>query len=230
VSWATSLKELVVEPLPADLVAARAHPASMKPVVAVMGLRSRCGATTVARALGVELALRDPDGAALVSATSIADGGVPLGTVAARRLTRAAGRALPLRARSVGRLCLAEADSDDRLVEATRGLAPVVLDVADPSRMAIAGALADLVVVVAVPDCEPALAPVVADSLTSMGPEPLVVLNRDVEGDGRWAGHGAPVRVPESQLGARLARAGREAPGAYRRAIVSLVDLLSEAI
>src|SRR5690349_1975305 len=77
-----------------------------RPVVAVAGLSPRGGTTTVARALAAELALRDPDGAAVVSATGITGGGIPLGTPAAGRLGRALARSLPARTRAVGRVCL----------------------------------------------------------------------------------------------------------------------------
>ena len=53
---------------PVDEPVERTEPlVTVRPVVAVFGLGPRCGATTVARALGVELAARDPAGACAVS-------------------------------------------------------------------------------------------------------------------------------------------------------------------
>src|SRR4051812_49595518 len=57
----------LMEPPPPRPRAAEPAP-EVRPVVAVVGLGPRCGATTVARALAVELARRDRSGAALVSA------------------------------------------------------------------------------------------------------------------------------------------------------------------
>ena len=54
-----------------------------RPVVAVFGLGEGCGATTVARALGAELAARDPAGACAVSSPS-RSGALPLGSAPRR--------------------------------------------------------------------------------------------------------------------------------------------------
>lgn len=196
------------------------------PVVAVAGLAPRCGTTTVARALAAELALGHGDGAAIVSAETVAGGGIPLGTPAAGRLGRAVQRSLPCQTRAVGRLCLTAAGADQgRLADAARDLAPLVLDVADPSRTAVAASLADAVVLVGAPSGEPSLAAVLAESLSRVGPEPVVVLNRDRDGDARWEGR-CGLRLPESRMGAQLALAGREARGDLGRAVAGLADLL----
>src|SRR5206468_7602976 len=76
----------LLEPPPPRPRAADPAP-EVRPVVAVVGLAPRCGATTIARALAVELAQRDRSGAALASAR--ARGPAPaLATAAARRLAR----------------------------------------------------------------------------------------------------------------------------------------------
>jgi len=199
-----------------------------RPVVAVAGLGPRCGTTTVARALAAELALRDPDGAAVVSATGIASGGIPLGTAAAGRLGRALARSLPARTRAVGRVCLAEYGpaGEAELAAAARDLAPLVLDVEDPAATARSASLVDAVVLVGGPAVEPALAAVLGGSLVRVGPEPVVVLNRDRDVEPRWESRCA-LRLPESRMGAQLALAGREARGDLGRAVARLADLVA---
>ncbi|HYI99916.1 MAG TPA: hypothetical protein VEX36_09625 [Thermoleophilaceae bacterium] len=200
-----------------------------RPVIAVAGLGPRCGTTTIARALGAELALRDPVGATLVSADALTGGGLPLGTPAAARLTRALARVLPLHSRTVGRLCLTACGGEHAasLADVAHELAPVVLDVGEPSQVAVAASLADAVVLVGSPGSEPALAVVLADSLRRVGPDPVVVLNRDRgEDDGRWDGRCA-LRLPESRMGAQLALAGREPRGQLGRATTELADLVA---
>lgn len=221
---------LLVEPAePAQPVAGlpdRAWTATARPAIAVAGLAPRCGTTTVARALAAELALRDPEGAAIVSAEAIAGGGIPLGTPAAGRLGRAVQRSLPSQTRAVGRICLTAAGGDQaRLVEAAQELAPLVLDVADAGQTTVAVSLVDVVVLVGTPAVEPSLAAVLSDSLARIGPEPIVVLNRDREADEGWEGRCA-VRVPEARMGGQLALAGREARGEMGRAVARLADLL----
>ncbi len=223
----------LVEPAEAPLLAhslpGGGYGGLAQPVVAVAGLAPRCGTTTVARALAAELALRDPDGAAIVSADAVAGGGVPLGTAAAGRLGRAVQRALPCQTRAVGRLCLTAAGQGlAALAGAARGLAPLVLDIGDPAQTAVAASLADAVVVVGEPGCEPSLAVVLAESLRRVGPDPVVVLNRDGERDSRWEGR-CVLRLPESRLGAQLALAGREARGDLGRAVAGLADALAVA-
>lgn len=221
---------LLVEPAePAQPVAGlpdRSWTATTRPAIAVAGLAPRCGTTTVARALAAELALRDPEGAAIVTAEAIAGGGIPLGTPAAGRLGRAVQRSLPSQTRAVGRICLTAAGPDRaRLVEAAHDLAPLVLDVADPGQTAIAASLVEAVVLVGTPAVEPSLAAVLSDSLVRVGPEPIVVLNRDRETDERWDGRCA-LRLPEARMGGQLALAGREARGEMGRAVARLADLL----
>lgn len=224
-----AIADFLVAPIePARDEPARAWTQVAHPAVAVVGLAPRCGTTIVARALAAELALRDPEGAAVVSARMVASGGIPLGTPAASRLTRALSRALPGRMRAVGRVCVTACTVDDSaaLVDATRDLAPLVLDVADPSEAAVAVSLMDAVILVGAPGIEPALAAVLSDSLRRIGPEPLVVLNRDRGESERWLDRCA-VRIPESRLGAQLALAGREPRGEMGRSIASLTDLVT---
>lgn len=224
----TAIAGLFVEPIDrAPVEAFAGEPASARVVVAVIGLSPRCGATTVARALGAELALRD-DGSCVVTAETVAAGGIPLGTPAAVRLTRALSRAVAERMRPVGRLCLATcgAGSPAALVDAARDAAPVVLDVFDPSQASVAASLADAVVLVAGPGTEPALAAVAAESLARVGPDSIVVLNRDRGDSDRWHDRHA-IALPDSRLGAQLALAGREPPAALGQAISTLADLVT---
>ncbi|HEX2161327.1 MAG TPA: hypothetical protein VHF88_05840 [Thermoleophilaceae bacterium] len=228
----SAVAEFLVEPIeprtPVDARAERHWTDAPRPTVAVTGLASRCGTTTVARALAAELALRDSEGAAIVSADAIAGGGIPLGTPAAGRLGRAVQRSLPSQTRAVGRLCLAAAGPDVAgLVDAARDLAPLVLDVTDSRDAAAAASLVDTVVLVGSPAVEPALAAVLSDSLSRVGPEPVVVLNRD-RGEERWDGRCA-LRLPEARMGGQLALAGREARGELGKAVAKLADLLAVA-
>jgi hypothetical protein len=228
-----AVADFLVEPVDPDAAGAPggalAEPewtAAARPVVAVAALAPRCGTTTVARALAAELAARDDSGASIVSTEAISGGGIPLGTPAAGRLGRAVARALPCRVRAVGRLCLtAIGPSPAPLVDSARDLAPLVLDVGDPGQAAVAASLADAVVLVAGPSVEPALAAVVSESLRNVGPEPVVVLNRDRDADERWDGRCA-LRLPESRMGAQLALAGREARGELGGAVARLGDLV----
>jgi hypothetical protein len=224
-----AVADFLVEPVEPSAGGGQAEPdwtVSARPVVAVAALAPRCGTTTVARALAAELALRDDGGAAIVSCDGIAGGGIPLGTPAAGRLGRAVQRALPCRVRAVGRVCLTVAGPNPAsLVDSARDLAPLVLDVGEPGQAAVAASLADAVVLVAGPAVEPALATVVEQSLCRIGPEPVVVLNRDRDADACWNDR-CVLRLPEARMGAQLALAGREARGDLGRAIAQLADLV----
>lgn len=229
----SAVADFLVEPLeptaPSGAQAELGWTRMARPVVAVAGLAPRCGTTTVARALAAELALRDEGAAAIVSAEAVAGGGIPLGTPAAGRLGRAVQRALPSQTRAVGRICLTVAGPDQAtLVDAARDLAPLVLDVADPAQTSVAASLVDAVVLVGSPGTEPSLAAVLAESLCRVGPEPIVVLNRDRVTDERWEGRCA-LRLPDARMGAQLALAGREARGELGRAVAHLADLVATA-
>jgi hypothetical protein len=197
-------------------------PLEARPVVAVLGLSPRCGATTVARALGAELGARDPGGACAVTAT-VPAGALALGFPAAGRLGRTLSPLARARVRPWGRLCLVEGPDRAALAAAARYLAPLVIDVDQGGEAPAAAALADHVVLVAAPDTEPALAAVVSASLAEPGPEPVTVLNRAPGQDGRWTGRAA-LELPESRAGAKLALAGREPRGALGAAVADLAD------
>jgi hypothetical protein len=197
-------------------------PPEARLVIAVIGLGPRCGATTVARALAVELARRDRNSAAIVSAAS--RGPAPaLATAPARRLARA----LPSEvASAAGRLCLID-DDDPALRElANSRPAPLVLDVPHGRAPEAAFALADAAVLVASPSIEPALADVIAASLTRNSREPAVVLNRVADDIDAWADRHA-LEIPETRLGARLALAGRDPTPGLARSIAELADSLA---
>jgi hypothetical protein len=196
-------------------------------VVAVVGLAPRCGTTTVARAVGAELAGRDPCGASAVTAVT-GSGALPLGMPAAGRLARTLAPVAGGATRACGRLCLVHSTDRAALAGAVLYLAPLVLDVDDPQDASAAASVADRVLLVAGPRTEPALAAVVARSLSRVGPEPLVVVNRAEEGDETpWSGRGA-AELPDSRMGAQLALAGREARGTLGCAVALLADRIGE--
>jgi hypothetical protein len=197
-------------------------PPEARPVIAVIGLGPRCGATTLARALAVELARRSRGGAAIVSAAS--RGPAPaLATSPARRLARALP---PEIASAAGRLCLIQ-DHDPALRElAISRPAPLVLDVSHGDAPEAAFALADAAVLVASPVIEPALADVIAASLTRHRGRPAIVLNRVVEDVGGWSSREVLVEIPEARLGARLALAGRDPTPGIARPVAELADRL----
>jgi hypothetical protein len=194
----------------------------VRPVVAVIGLGARCGATTLARALAIELAQRDRSGAALVSADS--RGTAPaLATAAARRRARALPREV---AAAAGRLCLLDPDDPAVRELAHSRPAPFVLDVEHGRPPQGPVALADAVVLVAGPAVEPSLADVVAASLTRDvdGAPPPIVLNRPLD-LGAWGDRDVLV-IGEARLGARLALAGRDPTPGLARPIAELADAL----
>lgn len=196
-----------------------------RPVVAVFGLASRCGATTLARALGAELAARSQDGACAVSGSGPA-GAIPLGTPAAARLARALAELAPGRPRASGRLCLIEADDPLELADLARGLAPLVLDAGRAPGGAHAS-VADRVLLVAGPGVEPSLASAVAATVSRVASRPLVVLNRPRRANrtpDRWE-ETADLVLPESRTAAQLAMGGREPRGSFGRAVGELADL-----
>jgi hypothetical protein len=210
----------LLEPVPPRPRAADPPPEA-RPVIAVIGLGTRCGATTIARALAVELARRDRGSAAIVSAAS--RGPAPaLATGPARRLARA----LPAEiASAAGRLCLID-DEDPAVRElAISRPAPVVLDVPHGRPPESAFALADTALLVATPAIEPALADVVASALTRDAVTPAVALNRVADDLAAWASRDVP-HIPEARLGARLALAGRDPTPGMARPIAQLADRL----
>jgi hypothetical protein len=199
------------EPAPAH-AAREAGPA---PVVAVVGLGRGCGASTIARAVGVELARRHDAASAVVSCDSLPSAALAVG--AARRLARRTGE----KARPAGRLVLVDDDALVRGVAAARQV-PVVFDVSHGTPPEAALAHADRALLVASPDVEPALAQVAGGALARDGLPPLLVLNRAVDAEA-W-GDLPNVSVGEGRLGARLALAGRDPLGAVGSAVSVLAD------
>lgn len=200
-------------------------PASERPVIAVVGLGPRCGATTVARGLAIELAGRDVGGACAVTAAGPGAGSVPIGSPAAGRLARTLAPVAGGSIRACGRLCLVRCADRAALAGAVLYLAPLVLDVDDGEEASAASAVADRVLLVAGPQTEPALAAVAAQSLSRVGPAPLVVVNRS-GGGGPWAERDA-LPLPDARLGAQLAQAGRDPRGELGRALANVADRLA---
>ncbi|HEX2234361.1 MAG TPA: hypothetical protein VHG69_13460 [Thermoleophilaceae bacterium] len=219
------IEDFLLEPAePADAPGDRApsRATGPRPVIAVVGLGRRCGATVVARALAAELAARDPGGAGAVASAS-SGGGVPLATSAARRLAESLADVPGASTTAVGRLCLVDGADDGALAECARHFAPLVLD-----RGAIeveAGRIpADRFVLVTSPRIERALAAAAAACLRRSGIEPLVVTNM-VRPGAAAAGTEVGVELPYSRAGAQLALGGRQARGELGRAVAALADL-----
>lgn len=199
-------------------------PVAERPVIAVVGLTPRCGATTIARGLAVELAGRDAGGACAVT-TGGPFRAVPIGSPAAGRLARTLAPVAGGATRTCGRLCLVRCTDRAALAGAVLYLAPLVLDVDDGQEASAASAVADRVLLVAGPQTEPALAAVVADSLSRVGPTPVIAVNRAQAG-GPWSERDA-LPLPESRLGAQLAQAGREPRGELGQALAVVADRLA---
>lgn len=190
------------------------------PLIGVVGLARRCGATTMARALAAELASRH--GGAAVVASPARPAVVPLGSSAsAARLAETLAQ-LDAR-RAAGRLCLAACADPELLADATREVAPAVMEV-EPGRAALdAARVLDRIVLVASPGVEPALKAAVAETIAAVAQPPVVAVNRAPD-HGPWLVH-ADVLVPDSRVGARLALAGREPRGWLGKAVEQLADL-----
>jgi hypothetical protein len=190
--------------------------------VAVFGLSRGCGASVVARALAVELAARDPAGAAAVGGEA-ATGSVRLGAPAAARLAGSLADVPGAATRATGRICLVAGAGEPALVDCARHFAPVVLDAGSDALGGLPAAVADRNVLVAAPDAEPALATVAAACLGRAGPEPIVVVNGGEHE--RWQGRAA-LSLPRSRVGAQFALGGREPRGELGRAVARLADLV----
>jgi hypothetical protein len=207
-----------------------------RPVVAVLGLRPRCGTTTVSRALAARLASRDPVGAAVVAGSAAVPPFAPAVRAASRlaaQLGSSGGSAT-----AAGRLCLTDAWDCGALVSLWRGVAPLVLDV--PSHVPPRGpaSVADLAILVAPGDGEPALAELASRSLgpgslatrslAQVDRRPLVVVSRPDEPE-RWEGRAA-LAIPHSRPAARLAAAGWAPRGAFGAVVAELGSLCEAAI
>lgn len=226
----------LVEPAVTTPESLRAAPAPPRPVIAVFGLARGCGVSVVARALAAELARRDSNGAAAVHCDARA-AGIPLATPAASQLARTLSELPGTDTRAVGRLCLVGGGERMAVSQATRELAPLIVDAGSAALGGAPAALADRVLLVATPEIEPALASVAAGCLARLGHAPLLVLNRAQPRGGEaepahpesqpahaWSARGVH-RLPESRMGAQLASGGREARGELGRAIAELADL-----
>lgn len=216
--------EWLVEP---DPTASPARPGALAvvppqsyPLVGVVGLARRCGATTLARAIAAELASRH--GGAAVVASPARPAVVALGSsTPAARLVETLGQLDERRA--AGRLCLAACADAGVLAAATRQVAPAVMEVEPGSAALDAARVLDRIVLVASPKLEPALAAVVAETVAAVAEPPAIAVNR-MSDHGPWLVH-ADVLVPDSRVGARLALAGREPRGWLGRAVEQLADL-----
>jgi hypothetical protein len=217
----------LVEPGP-ERTAAPVPALPQRPVVAVVGLGRRCGTTTVARALAVAFATRDPAGVAVVGGR-VRAGPPLLAVAAARRLSRELAARGDDGVAAVGRLSVVDAGGDVLRHAARERPAPVVIDVPHGTPPESAGALADVLVLVSSGGVEPALSEVARLSLARAGREPLLVLNRPLRGRGEL-GAAFDVILPGAQLGARLALAGRESRGAFAEPVAELAGLCAGPI
>lgn len=206
-----------VRPAPLEAVPPRAYP-----LVAVVGLARRCGATTIARALAAELAVRE--GGAAVVTSERRPNVVALGSSGPAVRLADSLRQLD-HVRPAGRLCLAACADVGVVAQTTRHVAPAVLEVQPGSAALDAAAAVDQVVLVACPAMEPALAGAVAETIATVAAPPLLAVNRAVD-HGPWLMR-ADVLVPDSRVGARLALSGREPRGWLGKSIEQLADLCS---
>jgi len=216
---AAALESFFLEPVVPPAASDAAEPLEVRPVVSVFGLARGCGATVVARALAVELALRDPCASAAVSCDA-RPGGSLLATHPASRLARVLADVPGSFPRAVGRLCLVGGADPLGLAETARHHAPLVIDAGSEALGGAPASIADRSVIVTRQDIEPALARVGAECVARVGPTPVVVVNRaphDLAG---------AFALPNSPIGARLALGGREAHGELGRATAELADLL----
>lgn len=216
--------EWLVEPAPDSTPRRAQHLIAVQPprfpLVGVVGLARRCGATTVARALAAQLAARHGGAAVVASATRPAV--VPLGSSAPA--AELAETLAPLEdRRAAGRLCLATCGDAELLASTTRDVVPAVMEVEPGCAALDAARVLDRMLLVASPDLEPALAAAVAETIAAVAEPPVIVVNK-ARDHGPWLVH-AHVLVPDSRVGARLALAGREPRGWLGKAVEQLADL-----
>jgi hypothetical protein len=194
-----------------------------RPVVAVVGLRPRCGATTLARALAANLAAADPGGAAVVAGAAE----VPPFAPAVRAASRLCAQIGP-GSRPAGRLCLTDSRDFGALASLWRGVAPLVLDVPADVPPRGPASVADLTVVVAPGAVEPPLAELASRTLARADRSPLIVVSRPDEPE-RWEGRAAH-SLPHSRPAARLSAAGWTPRGAFGAVVAELGSLCEAAI
>ena len=221
----TRVEEFLLEPAETE-AHERPAPSAPPPVVAVVALAPRCGSTTVARGLAATFAARSPLGAALVCGPtgSVA---LALSTPGATRLGRSVADWLEATHRVSGRLCLVDGDARIARAAALRNQCALVVDVPHGADASEPASVADVVVLVAGTETEPALAAVVGASLVRSGPEPLIVLARP--GEESPAPGSVDFALPDARLASRIALAGREPPGALGAAVAELAERCAEA-
>jgi hypothetical protein len=210
--------EWLVEPLDEEPVVAEPPAPVSFPLIGVVGLGRRCGATTVARALAVELGSRASGAAVVTSPERPAVVALGASAAAARLADRLEGLGS---VRPAGRLCLARCAGPAAAAAATRSVAPAVVEVEAGAAAVEAAPQVDRVVLVTSPELEPALAAAVAETIAAVAAPPLVVVNRALEHEPTVG----DVLLPDSRIGARLALAGREARGELGAAVARLADL-----
>jgi hypothetical protein len=224
------------------------------PVVAVVAAAPKCGATTVARLLGAELASR-AEGAAIATSANPTRRSAPPSRAALRLATALAGAA---EAQPCGRLCVvqmragAEAAAGDR---GTTAADPAAAGQARAADLAAAGQ-ARAADAAALLNAARYLAPVVLDLSADgsaagiagiadhvvvvsgaarepalldavagvIGGEPIKVVNRVTE-PGEWPARGA-MWLPDSRIAARAAAMGTRPLGSLGAAIAELADKL----
>lgn len=196
-------------------------PPPARPVVVVRGLARGCGTSAVARALAVSLARSDPGGTAVVVGGPRGTG-PRIGAQAAVRIARVLAGAGCESARASGRVCLV-GEGDPLGVAVGCSDAPVVIDVAHPSPPAEGLGHGDVVVLVASPAVEAALADAVEASLAAAGHVVEVVVNR-VEPDDASPARADRLLIGESRLAAQLALACRDARGPFATPIAELAE------
>jgi len=222
-SWLTALvaqvEEFVFETVEGEVEPAPV-PLEPQPVVAIVSAARKSGASTLARLLAAEMAART-GGAALVTSPTQPRRPAPPSRAAIRLATALTGAAEP---QPLGRLCIAGARELEKVVNAARYLAPVVLDLPPDGFAAASIAVADRVAVVAGASAEPPLLDAVAMVIAG---DPIRIVNRVADSSG-WIGH-ADLLLPESKLGARAAAIGVRARGPLGSAIADLADSLELA-
>jgi hypothetical protein len=213
------VSSFVLEPLEESVDSPPAE-LSPSPVVAVVAAAPKAGTSSVARLLAAELAVRGDGAAAVWSGAAAPRRGAPPARAAARLATTLRASGAGLATHATGRLCIVSGELQ-RTIDATRYLAPVVLDLAADGSAAAAARAADRVVVVAGAEHEPALAAAVA---LVLGGEPLKVVTRVTDG-GAWADR-ADLYIPDARIAARAAHVGTRALGPLGDAIAGLADAL----
>ena len=197
----------------------RPPPDPPRPVVAVLGLAPRAGASTIARALAARLAAEDPAGASILH-TPDPPRAVPAGS-AATRLARGLAASGVHDVRAAGRMAVVRGSEPLAPVAALRA-APLAADVGHGTPAEGAVALSDHVVLVVPPGVEPALCLAVESALRAAGHAVTLVLNRSLSEPPEEIAHAVP--IPESRLAAQLMLACRAPRGELGHAIAELAE------